>query len=190
MFPSSYTLGCRLQADRHVICSLMDNTERGSTTGGRVWEMSFFQQEGRESEGGYPTEESDYYWRVCAANNQPDSDCRDRFRLELEWDSLTMYVNGYKYFSQTGIRPLPDELFNGSFYVYFASLVGQPNDRVVRFHWDRLAINSALEPSAAANFVPPVVDEEEAIDRGESSTTSSGSEGGSGQAETPAYGPH
>lgn len=116
----------------------------------------FFQEQGAQNTGGFPTEASDPYWRVCAAEGVPDTACRDRFRLELTQDSVTMFVNGYRYFSQTGIPPLPDELFEGSFYVYFASLVGQTNAQVMRFHWDRLTVNPIDAPSAADNFVPPV----------------------------------
>lgn len=163
MFPGHYTLGCRLQADRHVICALMGDGELGSAGGGRIWEASFFQPQGIDNYGGYPTGEADAYWRICSAENDPDSLCRDRFRMELTEDSLTLYVNGYRYFAQEGLPPLPAELFHDSFYVYFASMVGQTHERVMRFHWDRLAINPPTGPSAAANFVAPLPPEPEPI---------------------------
>ena len=162
-FPGNYTLGCRLQADRHTICALMDNTERGATNGGRIWEMSFFQEVGhRRNVGGYPTAENDAFWRICAAEGDGDAGCRDRFRMELTRDTIKLFVNGYEWFSQEGIPALPDELFNGTFYTYFASMVGEPKAQVMRFHWDRLAVNPLTGPTMAANFTPPPSEEEQA----------------------------
>ncbi len=157
MFPGHYTLGCRLQADRHAICSLMDKSDRSALNGGRLWEISFFQQAGKTNEGGLPTAESDPYWRVCRQNSDPDTVCRDRFRMEITRSSVTLYVNGYKYFSQTGLPSIPAEFFNSGFYVYYASIVGgDPKYPVVRFHWDRLAVNPYnRQATASETFVAP-----------------------------------
>ncbi len=141
MFSGHHTLGCRLQADRHTICSLMDNTTNSAQYGGRTWEMSFFQHVGDTVIGGEPSGERGNYFRVCNAITDPDSACRDRFRMELTKTSLTIYVNGFLYFQQEGIPLLPDALLNGDVYVYFASISGRSEHDVIRFHWDRIAIN-------------------------------------------------
>ena len=38
-------------------------------------------------------------------------------------------------------KQLPDAVLNGDVYVYMASWIYKPDSEVVRFHWDRLAIN-------------------------------------------------
>ncbi len=154
LFPGAWTLGCRLQADRQTICSLMDNTERGLLEGGRVWEMSFFQQVGETTYGGHELVGDGLYWRTCE-NDDPDIACRDRFRLELTPTSLTIYVNGLLYFEQTGIPPLPEELVNGAIYVYMASMTSSSEFDTVRYHWDNLTINTDQPPSHSPSFEPP-----------------------------------
>ncbi len=153
MFPNHWTLGCRLQADSHTICSLMKNTAEGATTGGRSWEISFFQLVGDTAIGGYS---DGAYYRFCQESD-PDMACRDRFRLELTRTSLTIYVNGVKYFEQTGLPPLPDDFVNGELYIYLASIVNQAEADTVRFHWDHFTVNSAEPPSAAPGFGNPAL---------------------------------
>lgn len=154
LFPGDWTLGCRLQADRTMICSLMDNTERGSLQGGRVWEMSFFQQVGTTNYGGGSWVSDGQYFRLCG-DGDPDSNCRDRFRLELTETSVTVYVNGLKYFEQTGIPPLPQQLLAGDVYVYLASMTSRSSAETLRYHWDRVAVNPDTPPTAAEGFVIP-----------------------------------
>src|SRR5581483_8315695 len=82
-------------------------------------------------------------FRRCG-HNQMDLHCRDRFRLELTRDSVTILVNGRPYFRQSAIEPayqLPDEFLAAEQYVYFSSWVNRPLESSYRFHWDRLAIN-------------------------------------------------
>jgi len=151
MFPNHWALGCRLQTDGHTTCSLMENNTLGATEGGRRWEISFFQVEGETVMGGFS---DGTYYRFCQQGD-PDMECRDRFRLELTRTSLTIYANGVKYFEQTGLPPLPDELLNGELYIYLASIVNLAEADTVRFHWDHFAVNSPEPPSAAPSFAPP-----------------------------------
>ena len=144
MFPGHHTLGCRLQADRHMICSLMDNSAASALDGGRTWEMSFFQKVGRRVHGGGPWGPGGEAFRTCAADDVADVDCRDRFRLRLGARSVSVDVNGVRYFSQRGIPRLPDALLDGDVYVYLASIVGRSGADVVRFHWDGVAVNASL----------------------------------------------
>lgn len=148
MFPNHWTLGCRLQADSHTTCSLMKNSTQGANDGGRSWEISFFQIVGETAMGGVSDGSS---YRFCQAGD-PDMECRDRFRLELTRTSLTIYVNGSKYFEQTGLPPLQDELVNGEIYIYLASIVNLAEADTVRFHWDHFAVNSPDAPAVAPGF--------------------------------------
>ena len=156
MFPEDWTLGCRLQATRHPICALKDNSGNfeAHKGPGMVWEMSWFQHVGTNTYGGNALDGRGDYWRECDYD-EPDIKCRDRFRLELTRTSLTLYVNGIKYFQQTGIPPLPDALFNGNVYVYFASTVWKHPADTIRYHWDRIAVNPEGPPTAAPGFEPP-----------------------------------
>lgn len=148
LFPKHWTLGCRFQADSHTTCSLMKNSTQGANDGGRAWEISFFQIVGETAMGGVSDGSA---YRFCQAGD-PDMECRDRFRLELTQTSLTIYANGSKYFEQTGLPPLPEELVNGNLYIYLASIVNLATADTVRFHWDHFAVNSPDAPSAAPGF--------------------------------------
>ena len=146
MFPEGSTIGCRLQSSRWPICALKANDGRAGSFGvgeesTRLYEISQFQVEGDSVYGGAPFgEELDEAWRVCRRSD-PDGLCRDRFRMELTRTSLTLYVNDVKYFQQTGLRALPDDLFNGDVYVYFNGMAVRASGDVARFHWDRIAVN-------------------------------------------------
>lgn len=140
-FPGHTTLGCRLQSDRIVVCSLFNDSQNGISDGGRIWEMSFFQHVGTDNSGGGPWGDAGSAWRVCGADD-PDKKCRDRFRLEISKNSLALFVNDIEYFSQKGLPLIPADISSGPVYVYFSgvSTTLQASD-VARFHWDRLAIN-------------------------------------------------
>lgn len=148
MFPHHWTLGCRLQADSHTTCTLMKNNALGPNDGGRSWEISFFQVVGDSVMGGFS---DGSYYRFCQSGD-PDLQCRDRFRLEVTRTALTIYANGAKYFEQTGLPPLPDELLNGDLYIYLASIVNHAQVDTVRFHWDHFLVNNPAPPSAAPGF--------------------------------------
>jgi len=96
------------------------------------------------AQGGAPTTAArDAAWRICGAE-QADELCRDRFRLVLEKDAVTLSVNGVPYMEHRGIPEaarIPDELLRGDVYVYFASWTYLGDPAVVRFHWGRISIN-------------------------------------------------
>ena len=142
-FPGHTTLGCRLQAERVPVCSLFNNTTNG-VDGGRLWEISFFQQAGDVTFGGGPWVD-DTAWRTCDADDDPDSLCRDRFRLELTPTSLTLIVNDVRYFAQSGLPEMPADFVKGDLYVYAASMLWRNPDDVVRFHWDDLIVKLMLK---------------------------------------------
>ena len=141
-FPGEHTVGVRLD-DQVPIAALFNDAASTDIGVVRTWERSFFQLgAGGVNEGGYP----DYargVWRTCAGTD-PDTDCRDRFRLELRKDSITLHVNGQLYWRQTNLPPadqLPAAMLDGDVYVYAASWISTREDRVHRFHWDRFAVN-------------------------------------------------
>ncbi len=153
MFPQDWTLGCRLDSSRHPVCALKKNNGTNNEASTRVWEMSYFQKVGSYVFGGNEHDGRGDYWRVCKKSD-PDRLCRDRFRLELTRTSVTLYVNGIKYFQQTGIPPLPNAMVNGNIYVYYAGTHVRHPAEALRFHWDRLTVNTYQPPSAASNFNP------------------------------------
>jgi hypothetical protein len=151
LFGGQWSLGCRFQADRRIFCAMYNpalqpgDSDVDGNENGRVWQMSDFQfvnkADGKHFHAN-PHGEGGQYWRQCKPNEM-DIMCRDRFRLELTKTSLTVYVNGYKYFEQTDLAPkyqIPDELLNNA-YVYFTNWVNRPTAPAYRFHWDRVAIN-------------------------------------------------
>ena len=164
-FINNWTVGCRLQASRVPICAMYDNSGRNAGQGGRVFELSYFQPEGAQHVwGGSPdvAPELAAAWRTCG-HDEPDLWCRDRFRLDLTKDSLTLYVNAVKYFEVTGLpadKQLPDALTKGPVYVYDASTIYKPYSDsigtypVTRFHWDHFAVNPGTPPSASPLYCP------------------------------------
>jgi hypothetical protein len=160
-FRGHWTFGCRLESGRALNCALFDG--RPEAEGGRLYELPLRNAEGmRVWGGGADTPETNAAWRVCRGTD-PDTNCRDRFRLELTRDTIDLYVNGVRFFSVSQIPPdrqLPPALLNGDVYVYFASWIGKPNADTVRFHWDRVAVNpgtsSSPPPTVTCTTRPPV----------------------------------
>jgi hypothetical protein len=168
------TFGCRLHAAPALICAY--EAARGGATGldqppcfefspARLIEISGFENCGNVHFGGDPGFGAPAgYFRTCSSPSQvPDMMCRDRFRLELSQDGLVAYVNGQRYFEDTGWptrNQLPAGIANGStpVYVYMSDWEDRPNQPAYRFHWQRIAVNShnadgtSMGPSAAPSF--------------------------------------
>jgi hypothetical protein len=150
-FARDWTIGCRLEPQRAVVCALFDDSGRGSGAGGRRIEISSHQHEGAAVFGGGPFGYQAGAWRLCR-DTDPDLECRDRFRLEFTRDSVSIFVNGALYQQHQGLpadKQLPDALLNGDVYVYFGSWIYKPDAATVRFHWDRVAINPEAAPTSA-----------------------------------------
>lgn len=152
-FPGHWTLGCRYQPDSHIICSLMDDTVRGLPDG-RVWEMSFFQHVGTEVFGGGDWVGGGDVFDACQPE-EGDGMCRMLFRLELTETSVEVFIDGERYFAQSGIPPLPSDFLNADLHVYASSMFSRVPGDTIRFHWDRLAVNPDLPLGGPVDDPPP-----------------------------------
>ena len=148
-FAGHYTLGCRLQPavpeGFTPICALFDNTERGATNGGRVWEVSAFQHTpSGQSVGGYATAAFPPACNQSSGGQDADTLCRSLWRFELTASTLTVLVDGAKFFTATGLN-LPSGFTGAPLYAYFGTTAYRlAAGTVVRTHWDRLAVNPHL----------------------------------------------
>jgi len=138
IFGGAPSVGLRLYTDRTALSSAYD-------ANGRIFELSSERAEGAAvSFGGSPsTPALAAAFRLCRLED-PDTACRDRFRLELTTDSVTLWANGTRYFEMSGLpagKQLPPALTNGDVYVYFASWAYLGRAATERFHWGRIAIN-------------------------------------------------
>lgn len=142
MFPNEWTLGCRLHAHSTTVCALMINNDLSIVRGGRLWEMSYHQLVGDTVFGGHSNGTN---FRFCA-EGAPDSECREHFKLELTATTVTIFINGDKYFEQTGVPALPTDFMNGDLHVFLASTTSQHDADTIRYHWDHFAVNSPEPP--------------------------------------------
>lgn len=145
IFGGAPAVGCRLYTDRTSSCSAYDGSGRALDEGGRIFQLSAERGEGAATHrGGAPLDPAlAAAWRVCEPTD-PDTVCRDRFRLEIGSDALRLFANGVLYMEASGLpaaKRVPAALVDGAVYVYFASWVYLARPDTVRFHWGRLAIN-------------------------------------------------
>jgi hypothetical protein len=145
IFGGSPSVGCRLYTDRTANCSAFDATGRTIADGGRIFELSAQDSGGAAiTFGGAPKNAAlAAAWRLCAPDD-PDTKCRDRFRIELSADTIRVYANDVLYMEHQGLplgHRIPDALLQGEVYVYFASWVYLGEATTLRFHWGRIAIN-------------------------------------------------
>jgi hypothetical protein len=156
------SVGIRLTGARPIM-AYYDASERGFPCG-RVWELSWFQDGSNQCTADKDaTTWGGGEWaapgavRTCRGDD-PDVNCRDRFRWELTRDKITLYANGIKLMEHTAVAGkhlVPDAILNGDVYVYFSDSVYQPpSDRVVRFHWDRVSVNPATGLTASPTCTP------------------------------------
>ena len=173
-FGGSDTFGCRLHAQQKFTCSYeaaragangLDTFPCFEFSPARLVEISGFEGCGNVHFGGDPGFGAPgQYFRTCSTvSQQPDMMCRDRFRLELSQNGLVAYVNGQRYFEDSGWperNQLPAAIANGStpVYVYMSDWQDTPNQPAYRFHWQRFAVNphnpdgSIMAPSASPSF--------------------------------------
>jgi hypothetical protein len=148
-FPGAYTVGVRIATtDRRPITALYNNGSAFAGGPDRLWEINQNGGEVRFEEGGgpYSSAAHDSSYRVCDSADDPDTLCRNLFRWELYKVSgeyvQDLYVNGLLYYRAGIVGAALDNILNGPFYVYFAEFSYRIHtNAVVRFHWDRIAVN-------------------------------------------------
>jgi len=138
LFGGYPTVGCSFPSDRLSECRIYDAdriTANLNTHDSAGASAAF---------GGAPTTELlNGAWRLCGPQDA-DIACRDRFRIELARDAVTIFVNGVRYMEHRGLPPggqLPEQLLRSTVYVYFASWAYLPEPAVARVHWGRIAVN-------------------------------------------------
>jgi hypothetical protein len=138
IFGGHPVVACGLPADRLSECRVYDRDTITAHLNARSGAGAAF------ADGGAPTTPArDAAWRTCGPI-QADEMCRDRFRLVMEKETVTLSVNGVPYMDHHALPQrawLPDELLKSNVYVYFASWTYLGDPAVVRFHWGRIAIN-------------------------------------------------
>ncbi len=171
-FGGEWAAGCRLTSARRPVCAVVApdqahmatvppipgdefnchrNEDRGEH---RLLEVSWFQECGTTHVGGAESAPNGDFWRVCESDG-PDMACRDRFRLEVRKDGLTLYVNGALYFEDSGwpaAYQIPDSAIAGDWYAYQSNWQHRAGSRAFRYHWDRFAVNPADGPTASDTF--------------------------------------
>ena len=138
LFGGSPAIGCAFPSDRLSECRVYDaNTITANlnahASGGATTAF-----------GGAPaTDAARQAWRLCGPAD-PDAACRDRFKVVLERDAVSISVNGIRYMEHRGLpaaSQLPAELLTSPVYVYFASWAYLVTPTIARVHWGGLAIN-------------------------------------------------
>lgn len=166
-FNGFWSVGCRFQDAGTNVCAAhngtsfpnptLDTAPCFSNVPDRLWELSYFQGCGNYFGGvhfGGFSDSARSIHRSCSPTQDYDA-CLDRFRMEITKTSLVIYVNGIRYFEDSGwpaSNQLGDDLINSPVYVYYADWGTVSPYPVYRFHWERLAVNPH---DAAGNLLPP-----------------------------------
>lgn len=153
-FAGHWTFGCRMQQSKHPICALYQPENGPPAFPYRRWEIN---QNGgdvqSELNGGQPVSGSpiDIAWKGCTSTQDPDTVCRNKHRVEITSTTIKFLVNGVAGYSAVLENDELKNVLDVPFYVYFGDFAYQiSQDAVVRFHWDRIAIN----PEAIGDSAP------------------------------------
>lgn len=158
-FAKAEVMGCRMQQSRHPICAYYGADSGTAGAPDRLWEINQNGTDvvpGSEFGGDPAVAELSDAWAVCDDEDDPDVLCRNTFRVTITEDTLRIDVKkpGGSYVRYYEATPCNDRnacetgqmgrILNnpGGFYVFFAGFAYRiENDEVLRFHWDRLAVN-------------------------------------------------
>ena len=171
-FGGYWTVGCRLHGGHTFICSVEDaasdvtgsgnNTNCNLAPPARILEISSFEVCGTTHFGG-DTASAGVYSRQCdSAAQEPDMMCRDRFRMEITANGMSVYVNGHLSFQEigwpAGHQIDPNAIASGQWYVYDVNWEALGTQPAYRWHWDNFTVNphnpdgTFRAPTAAPNF--------------------------------------
>jgi hypothetical protein len=154
-FAGYWTFGCRMQQSEHPICALYEPADGYAGGPTRQWEINQNGGDVRSDWGGDPSVSGlAGVWKACSSTQDPDTICRNKFRMELTPDAMKLFVNGTLYYEAALIDTKLGNVLNapGGFYVYFGDFAYRiEQDVVVRFHWDRIAVN----PDSGGSAPPP-----------------------------------
>jgi hypothetical protein len=158
-FAKADVMGCRIQQSRHPICAFYGANSDTAGAPDRLWEIN---QNGTDvvpgtEYGGDPTTPGlSGVWATCSTVDDPDTVCRNTFRVTLTATRIRIEVKrpGGQFVRYYEAVPCNDRdgcstgqmgrILNNplGFYVYFADFAYRiHNDEVIRFHWDRVAVN-------------------------------------------------
>jgi hypothetical protein len=142
-FPGAWTFGCRLQQSRRPICALYNDGMGHAGGSDRQWEINQNGGDVTDEYGGDPSVPGlANVWKQCTSADDPDTVCRNLFRFELTPTRVRLFVNGVRYYEAGLIDAQLDNILSRPFYVYFGAIAYRiSQDTIVRFHWDRVAVN-------------------------------------------------
>jgi hypothetical protein len=145
-FAGYWTFGCRMQQSQHPICALYEPADGYAGGPTRQWEVNQNGGDVTFDWGGDPsTPGLAGVWKGCNSVEDPDTLCRNKFRMELTASEMKLFVNGTLYYHAGFMDTQMSNVLNapGGFYVYFGDFAYRiEQDVVVRFHWDRIAVNA------------------------------------------------
>lgn len=158
-FPQDWTFGCRIQQSRHPICALYkpDNDGVDNYAGGpdRLWEINQNGGDVTDEFGGDPSSvPNPNVWKTCSSVDDPDTVCRNQFRVELTSNRIKIFVNGVRWYEAGLIDNNLGNIINNSsgFYYYLGDFAYRiEGNTTLRFHWDHLAVN----PESGGGSPPP-----------------------------------
>lgn len=133
-FAGEFTLGCRIGMSGNTTCSLMNDSTRGESNGGEIWQTSFVDDAGDEpSVGGFERPAEDLVFTTCGSADAATA-CADAIAIEFTATTVTIRLNGEVYFEQRGLPQLPAELVASDLYLYTAVMTSRSPAKLLRFH--------------------------------------------------------
>lgn len=124
-FAGATTLSCRFELLGNTVCRLTGSDDAV------IWQTSFVDDAGDQpSVGGF--ERDDRSFTPCGPDD-PIASCLDTMRLRFADNTLTIDVNGLRYFEQPGLPDLPEEL-RGDMAWWTAVVTSRSELEHLRFH--------------------------------------------------------
>lgn len=124
-FGGEPAISCRIELTGTVACALVDSDDV------EVWSSTFFESASDDPVfGGF--EEGPRMFSRCDAGDAA-ADCVDDVVLNVTETAIRIDVNGERYYEQTGLDPLPEQL-QGEVSVWWAVVSSRSEVALARFH--------------------------------------------------------